>query len=41
MDVVEIDEKITNIAKKYFYLNELIHDFNLTNDKRLNLINED
>lgn len=41
MDVVEIDGKITEIAKKYFYLNKLIQDFDLTNNKRLNLINED
>ena len=41
MDVVEIDWKITDIAKKYFYLDKLIQDFDLTNNKRLNLINED
>lgn len=41
MDVVEIDSKITEIAKKYFYLNKLIQDFDLINSKRLNLINED
>ncbi len=41
MTVVEIDEKITEIAKKYFYLDKLIKDFNLENNKRLNLINED
>ena len=41
MDVVEIDGKITEIARKYFYLNKLIQEFDLTNNKRLNLINED
>lgn len=41
MDVIEIDSKITEIAKKYFYLNKLIQDFNLENNQRLNLINED
>lgn len=41
MTVVEIDEKITEIAKKYFYLNKLINDFDLGNNKRLDLINED
>lgn len=41
MDVVEIDWKITEIARKYFYLNKLIKDFDLENNKRLNLINED
>lgn len=41
MDVVEIDGKITEIAKKYFYLDKLLKEFDLTNNKRLNLINED
>ncbi len=41
MDVVEIDGKITQIAKKYFYLDKLINDFDLENNKRLNLIKED
>lgn len=41
MDVVEIDGKITEIAKKYFYLNDLIEDYDLEKNKRLNLINED
>lgn len=41
MDVVEIDPKITEVARKYFYLNKLINDFNLKDSKRLNLINED
>ena len=41
MDVVEIDGGITEIAKKYFYLDKLIADFDLDNNKRLNLITED
>ncbi|MBQ9659116.1 MAG: fused MFS/spermidine synthase [Clostridia bacterium] len=41
IDVVEIDGKITEIAKKYFYLQKLIDDYDLENNKRLNLINED
>lgn len=41
MDVVEIDPKITQIAKKYFYLDKLIEDYDLEKNKRLNLITED
>ena len=41
MDVVEIDGEITEIAKKYFFLDKLIKDFNLENNKRLNFITED
>lgn len=41
MDVVEIDEDITKIAKKYFYLDKLIQDYDLEKNHRLNLINED
>lgn len=41
MDVVEIDGEITEIAKKYFYLGKLIDDYDLENNKRLNLITED
>ena len=41
LDVVEIDEDITEIAKKYFYLNKLIKEFDLENNNRLNLISED
>lgn len=41
MDVVEIDEDITKIAKKYFYLDKLIEDYNLNNTNRLGLIAED
>lgn len=41
MDVVEIDDKITNIAKKYFYLDDLINEYNLNENNRLNLIKDD
>jgi len=41
MDVVEIDEDITEIAKEYFYLDKLIEDYNLNENKRLGLIAED
>lgn len=41
MDVVEIDEDITKIAKKYFYLDKLIEDYDLNNTNRLGLIAED
>lgn len=41
MDVVEIDGKITEIAKEYFYLDKLINDYNLDENNRLNLITED
>ena len=41
LDVVEIDGDITKIARKFFYLDKLINDYNLNENKRLNLINED
>ena len=41
MDVVEIDEDITEIAKEYFYLDKLIEDYNLNENNRLGLIAED
>ncbi len=41
MDVVEIDEKVTKIAKKYFFLDKLFKEFDLDNNDRLNLITED
>lgn len=41
MDVVEIDEDITKIAKKYFYLDKLIEDYDLDSTNRLGLIAED
>jgi spermidine synthase len=41
MDVVEIDRQITEIAKKYFYLDTLLDEFDIKNTKRLNLITED
>ena len=41
MDVVEIDGKITEIAKQYFYLNDLIEEYNINENQRLKLITED
>lgn len=41
MDVVEIDGEITEIAKKYFYLDKLIKDYNIEQNHRLNLITAD
>lgn len=41
IDVIEIDGDITKIAKKYFYLDNLIEDYNLDENKRLNLIEGD
>ena len=41
MDVVEIDEDITKIARKYFYLDKLIKDYKIEENHRLNLITED
>ena len=41
MDVVEIDKKVIELAKKYFYLDDLIKEFDLENNKRLNIIEED
>ena len=41
IDVVEIDEKITEVAKKYFYLDDLIKEYDLENNHRLNLIHDD
>ena len=41
LDVIEIDGDITKIAKKYFFLDKLIEEYDLNNNKRLNLINED
>lgn len=41
MDVVEIDPKITDIAKEYFFLDKLIDEFNLEENKRLNIFSED
>ena len=41
MDVVEIDEDVTELAKKYFYLDKLIEEYDLENNKRLNIITED
>ena len=41
MVVVEIYENVTEIAKKYFYLDKLIEEYNSGENKRLNLITED
>ena len=41
MDVIEIDEKVIELSKKYFFLNDLIEEFDLENNKRLNIIKED
>lgn len=41
MVVVEIDEKITEIAKKYFFLDKLIKEYNLEENGRLNIITQD
>lgn len=41
MDVVEIDPMVTEIAKKYFYLDKLIKDYNTEETGRLKLITED
>lgn len=41
MDVVEIDEKVTQIANEYFFLDKLKKDYNLENKKRLNCITQD
>lgn len=41
IDVVEIDEQITELARKYFYLDDALKDFNTEDETRLNIINED
>ena len=41
MDVVEIDGDIVNIAKKYFFLDKLIKEYKLDENKRLNSIIQD
>lgn len=41
MDVVEIDPKITEIARKYFFLEDLEREFNTKVNKRLNIYHED
>lgn len=41
MDVVEIDPMVTEIAKKYFYLDKLIKEYNIEETGRLKLITED
>lgn len=41
MDVVEIDEKITQIANEYFFLEKLKNDFNIEKTGRLRFIEQD
>ena len=41
IDVVEIDEKITELARKYFFLDDLKKDFDLDKNNRLNIITDD
>ena len=41
MDVVEIDPEITEIARKYFYLDEFEKQFNNKENKRLRIFHED
>jgi len=41
MDVVEIDDGMTKLAKQFFYLDDLIKEYDLDSNKRLNLINKD
>ena len=41
IDVIEIDEIVVRLAKEYFYLNDLIEEFDLENNKRLNIVEED
>jgi spermidine synthase len=38
MDVVEINSQIVEIAKRHFFVNELIHDFNLDENKRMTIV---
>lgn len=41
IDVVEIDGEITKVAKKYFYLDDLIKEYKTEENHRLNLYTED
>lgn len=41
MDVIEFDGKIIELAKQYFFLDKLIKEFDLENNNRLNIIEED
>lgn len=41
IDVVEIDGQITELAKKYFFLDDALEEFNSGESTRLNLIQED
>ena len=40
MDVIEIDKEITEIAKRYYYLDDALEEYNKEKE-RLKLINED
>ena len=39
--MVEIDPKVTELAKKFFNLDKIIKDYDLENSGRLNLVNDD
>ena len=41
MDVVEIDDKVTKIAGIYFNLNNLIEKYNIKENSRLRIFNDD
>ena len=41
MDIVEIDGQVTELAKKYFYLDDLINEYNTQGNQRINIITED
>ena len=41
MDVVEIDENTPETAKRFFFLDELIEQYDLENTRRLNIITDD
>jgi spermidine synthase len=41
MDVIEIDPMSTEIAKNYFFLDDLVSDFDTESSGRLGLYNED
>ena len=41
MDVVEIDDKVTKIAGLYFNLNNLIENYNINENHRLRIFNDD
>ena len=41
IDVIEIDEEITEIAKKYMFLQDYLDKYNTDNCERLRIINDD